>query len=74
MSISSLRGHFLLFLRGKGPCWLFSGTYLDALTGATFDVYVSLLGKVFKTTPKPPPKQNEVHPDNGAEVHEGRRL
>ena len=33
------------------PCWIFRAEYYDLMTGATFDVYVSLLGKVLKVPP-----------------------
>jgi len=34
------------------PCWVFRAEYEDVLTGATFDVYVSLFGKVLKIPPQ----------------------
>jgi len=33
------------------PCWVFRAEYSDLMTGATFDVYVSLWGNVFKIPP-----------------------
>jgi len=33
------------------PCWVFRAEYYDLMTGATFDVYISLLGKVTKVPP-----------------------
>ena len=34
------------------PCWVFRAEYEDAITGSTFDVYVSLFGKVLKIPSK----------------------
>ena len=34
------------------PCWIFRAEYYDLITGATFDVYVSIFGKVLKVPPK----------------------
>ena len=33
------------------PCWVFRTEYSDLTTGATFDVYISLLGNVLKIPP-----------------------
>jgi hypothetical protein len=47
--LSPLKGELVLF--GDDPifpCWVFSGEYSNAITGAKFDVYVSFLGKVLK--------------------------
>lgn len=35
----------------KPPFWYCRAEYSDAITGATFDVYVSLTGKVIKIPP-----------------------
>jgi hypothetical protein len=52
-SLSSMRTHLALYgVPELTPCWVFSAEYEDVLTGATFDVYVSLLGKVLKIPPK----------------------
>ena len=60
LSISPLKGHLMLGIDGKlSPFWFFNGEYLDAITGCTFDVYVSLFGKIFKTPPIPPRNQND---------------
>lgn len=34
------------------PCWVFRAEYEGEMTGATFDVYLSLLGRVLKIPPK----------------------
>lgn len=50
--ISPLRGQLVVFVNGKfNPCWIFRGEFKDAITGATFDVYVSLSGELC-TMPK----------------------
>jgi hypothetical protein len=45
--VSRLKGRMILF---KGddfrPCWLFTGEYVNLMTGSTFDVYVSFLGNI----------------------------
>lgn len=47
--ISPLEGHLVLFIDNEfSPCWIFIGEFESAITGATFDVYVSLFGKVLK--------------------------
>ncbi|GBC59963.1 hypothetical protein DENIS_0905 [Desulfonema ishimotonii] len=51
--ISPLKGQLIIFIGDKfSPCWLFRGEHKHALTGATFDVYVSMSGRVFKIPPK----------------------
>jgi len=47
--VSQLKGYLMLFDNDKfAPCWLFTGEYVkvNVLTGAKFDVFVSLLGNV----------------------------
>jgi hypothetical protein len=52
-SLSPLRTQLALFGAPElTPCWVFRAEYADAMTGATFDVYVSLLGSVLKIPPK----------------------
>ena len=34
------------------PCWVVRSEYSDLYTGATFDVYVSLSGKVLRVPPQ----------------------
>jgi uncharacterized protein YpmB len=47
--VSKLKGQLILFKGEKfSPCWVFKGEYANQMTGATFDVYVSLLGTVKK--------------------------
>ena len=47
--ISPLEGQLVLFIGDDFiPCWVFRGEYKYAITGATFDVYVSIFGRVFK--------------------------
>ena len=50
ISLSPLKGQLVFFIDGNfKPCWLFRGEYMDALTGAIFDIYVSFLGTVINT-------------------------
>jgi hypothetical protein len=46
--VSQLKGHLIIFHANKlvAPYWVFRGEYANLMTGATFDVYVSLLGNV----------------------------
>lgn len=46
--VSQLKGHLIIFHDNKfvAPYWLFKGEYANLMTGATFDVSVSLLGNV----------------------------
>lgn len=45
--ISPLKGQLVLFIGDDFvPCWIFRGEYNDVMTGATFDVFVSLFGNV----------------------------
>jgi hypothetical protein len=45
--VSQLKCHLIIFHDGEfAPYWLFIGEYANLMTGATFDVYVSLLGNV----------------------------
>jgi len=37
---------------GITPCWVVRSEYSDLYTGATFDVYVSLFGKVLRVPPQ----------------------
>lgn len=47
--VSNLKGRLVLFQGDDfSPCWVFRGEYIHMITGATFDVYVSLLGNVLK--------------------------
>lgn len=47
MPISSLKSQLVIFMGDEfSPCWIFRGEYENAITGATFDVYVSLFGNV----------------------------
>jgi hypothetical protein len=51
--LSPLKANIVLFGSSDlTPCWVFTAEYEDQLTGATFDVYVSLLGKPLKIPPK----------------------
>ena len=46
-SISPLKGQLVLFIDDSfSPCWVFRGEYENALTGVTFDVFVSIFGKI----------------------------
>jgi hypothetical protein len=59
--LSPLKGRLVLFVDGNFvPLWIFRAEYEQALTGATFDVYVSLCG----TELQPPghSKREDVHP------------
>ncbi len=48
-SLSPLRGDLALFgEESLAPCWIFKAEYSNAMTGATFDVYISFWGKVLK--------------------------
>jgi len=50
VQISPLKGNLVLIIGDKfSPCWLFRGENEKALSGATFDVYVSLFGRVINT-------------------------
>lgn len=52
-SISPLRGQLILFIDNQfNPCWLFRAKYNEALTGATFDVYMSIFGTQIKSKKK----------------------
>lgn len=52
LSISPLKGRLILFIDDEWrPCWLFIGEYNNVLTGMTFDVYVSLFGRVLPPYP-----------------------
>ena len=45
--VSQLKSYLVIFHDNKfAPYWLFKGEYANLMTGATFDVYVSLLGNV----------------------------
>jgi hypothetical protein len=47
--VSHLKGQLVLFQNDSfNPCWVFRGEYALVMTGATFDVYVSLTGDVLK--------------------------
>ncbi len=46
-AISPLKSQFVLFIDNElNPCWVFRSEYNDALTGATYDVYVTLFGSL----------------------------
>ena len=63
-----MKGHLILFVDGEfDPCWIFMGEHQTALTGGTFDVYVSLFGKVIDTPGKNRQGQSAVGP---SQVHE----
>ena len=52
-SVSPLKGQLVLFIGDDfSPCWVFRGEYEDALTGATFDVYVSVFGRIIRAPSK----------------------
>ena len=54
MPISPLKGGLIVLVDDEFlPCWVFRGEYENAMTGATFDVYVSLFGRVLKGPPHP---------------------
>jgi len=45
--ISPLEGRLIIFMDSKlKPCWIFVGEYEGAISGATFDVYMSFFGEV----------------------------
>lgn len=47
--VSEFKWQLILFQNASfSPCWVFRGEYADVITGATFDVYTSLAGKVLK--------------------------
>ena len=47
LAVSPMRGQLILFMNGDfKPCWMFRGEYKEQITGATFDVYVSIFTKV----------------------------
>ena len=49
-SLTPLDGQLILFQNDKfSPCWVFRWEYSDKMTGATFDVYTTLMGNVFKS-------------------------
>lgn len=51
--LSPMKTQFILYIDHElTPCWVFRAEYEDVITGATFDVYVSLLGKVIEIPPK----------------------
>ena len=51
--ISPLKGKLIVFIDNEFlPCWVFRGEHENAMTGATFDVYVSLFGRVLKGPPR----------------------
>lgn len=52
-NISPLRAQFVLVKDDKicVPYWIFRGEYEDLITGASFDVEISLFGKVLKKPP-----------------------
>lgn len=59
--ISPLKGNLILFINDEfSPCWIFRGEYKYLMTGATFDVHVSLFGHVFKEPPKRPKERRAV--------------
>jgi len=48
-NLSPLKSHLVLSIGNDfKPCWIFQAEYNDLLTGSTFDVYITLFGKVFK--------------------------
>ncbi len=48
-NLSSLRGNLVLYIDNKlKPCWLFKAEHNFILTGGTFDIYVSFMGKIIK--------------------------
>jgi hypothetical protein len=52
MPVSPLKGRLIVFIDDEFlPCWLFRGEFENAMTGATFDVHVSLFGRVLKSPP-----------------------
>lgn len=47
--ISPLKGELVLFIDGDfRPCWVFRGEPKELLSGSTYDVYVSLTGKIIQ--------------------------
>ena len=52
-NLSPLRGSLILFKNGRlRPSWLFSAEYSDLMTGARFDINISIFGKVIRQPPK----------------------
>jgi hypothetical protein len=48
-SLSSLKGRLILFEnKALKPQWLFSAEYNEIITGTTFDIQISMFGKVTK--------------------------
>jgi hypothetical protein len=51
--LSPLKAQLALYgIPGPTPCWVFRAEYSDAITGAMFEVYVSLLGNIIKIPPR----------------------
>lgn len=56
-SLSPLHGRLIIFRNDKiKPQWVFSAEYEKLITGATFDINISLFGKVIQQ----PPKTNKI--------------
>ncbi len=52
-NLSELKGRLILFENKKlSPSWYFSAEYADFITGATFDIEISILGDVIRQPPK----------------------
>jgi len=51
--LSPLNAQLALFNSSSfPPCWIFRAEYENLMTGATFDVYVSLSGRIIMIPPK----------------------
>ena len=52
-NLSELKGSLVLFESEKfRPYWGFNAEYTDIMTGATFDIDISIFGKVIRQPPK----------------------